>query len=734
MLRKKARSQDKEIIKSESFRNSQESFFKKYFGINNLFAKRLYTFIGTFILVVAILSYNFTPNLGIELGKPSPRTIKANKSISFEDPSKTEEDRNKREIEVEDIYNYDTQVLNGREGVLYQIRYFFQLVKVVQKKESMSEEEKITYLSGLLGGNYSDNVLREALSLDFEENSLLMEKTLSLAKRLMDEKIKPNDIDAKKLEIARIVNEDASLDKVEKDIVISVLQKNLKPTAVFDPIATEKARKQARDETPPHIITITEGQIIINEGDIVDENDILILSKLGLLNPGFNWRVFLYICLINITTFTIFYFYLFRFNKNIFNNIRKLLISSTILVIFTALTKLFTTLASLHLNFWIYFFPILAASMLYSIIFDTRVGIISTLVLAVNFGIASNFDYQLAIIYFLGGIFATFMVSNTSQRSNIMKGGFYSSIFLGFSFLIANIISGDPKVLALYFTMGVLNGVVSAIITIGFLPFIESTFRIITAMGLLELSHTDQPLLKELLINAPGTYNHSILVSHLAESCANAIGADALLVKVAALYHDLGKMKRPEYFYENQINVSNIHDRLNPSMSRNIIANHIKDGVEIAIKNKIPKKVVDLISQHHGNSVITYFYKKQKDMELNRFLSANPDETMEGHFRYPSKKPQTKEAAILMLADSCEAAVRSLEKITPKKIEQMVNEIVKSKINDQQLSEADITIKEINIVKNTLIDGLVSLHHSRISYQEAKDKEVDLKVIGSQRI
>jgi putative nucleotidyltransferase with HDIG domain len=319
------------------------------------------------------------------------------------------------------------------------------------------------------------------------------------------------------------------------------------------------------------------------------------------------------------------------------------------------------------------------------------------------------------------------MVSNVSQRNSIMRGGFFSSLFLAFLFFTANLIGGDFRTIALYTILGVVNGVVSAIITIGLLPFIESSFRIVTAMGLLELSHTDQPLLKELLINAPGTYNHSLLVSHLAESCANAIGADALLVKVAALYHDLGKMKRPEYFYENQLNIENIHNKLNPSMSKNIIANHIKDGVEIAIKNNIPKKVIEVISQHHGNSVITYFYKKQKDMETDRLLSSNTEAIMEGHFRYPAKKPQTREAAILMLADTSEAAVRSIEKITPKKIEQMVKDIVKSKIADEQLSEADITIREINIVKNTLIDGLMSIYHSRISYRDTGLKLVSEK-------
>ncbi|HAX17536.1 MAG TPA: hypothetical protein DCY00_02935 [Actinobacteria bacterium] len=718
MISKKIKEQTKSIVKSENPRENDGSFFSRYFGIKNIFARRLYTFLITFGIVVAILSYNFTPDLGIELGKQSPRTIKANKSISFEDPVMTEEDRNKREIEVADVYEYDTEILNGEEGVLYQIRFFFQLAKIVKKKDTLEIAEKTDYMSALLGGNYEEQLIREAINLDFEKNSTVMEKTLSLAKEIMKENIKPNDIDAKKIEVNRIVNEQEDLSSVEKLIVSGVLIQNLKPTAVFDAAATEKARMQAREETPPHIVTIVEGQTIISEGEIVSENDILILSNLGLLNTGFNWKVFLYICFINLVTFSIFYFYLFKFNKNIFDNIRKLWISSTIIIVFIILIKIFTTLSSLHLNFWVYLFPIMAASMLGSIIFDTRAGIILSIILAVNLGIAANFDYQMALTYFLGGTFSTFLVSNVSQRSSIMRGGFFSSLFLAFLFLITNLISGDFKVIALYFVLGIVNGVISAIITIGLLPFIESSFRIVTAMGLLELSHTDQPLLKELLINAPGTYNHSILVSHLSESCANAIGADALLVKVAALYHDLGKMKRPEYFYENQLNVENIHDRLNPSLSKNIIANHIKDGVEIAIKNKIPKKVVEIISQHHGSSVITYFYKKQKDIELSKLNSSNPEGIMEGHFRYPAKKPKTKEAAILMLADATEAAVRSIDKITPKKIEQMVNDIVKSKIDDEQLSEADITIREVNIVKNTLIDGLIAIYHSRISYQE----------------
>jgi len=722
MFKKKIKNHTREIVNSDDTGNSKSSFFGKYFSFKSSVARRLYIFVLTFAVVVSILSYNFTPNLGIRLGEASPRTVKANKSIEFEDAAKTEEDRNKREIEVEDIYNYDPQVLNGTEGVLYQIRYFFTLAKIISKKDFETAEERVDYFANLIGSDYSEEDLKAALALDFAENNALMNETLNLAKSIMKVNIKPNDVDAKKVETVDLVENDAAVKVEVKHLVVSVLQKNIKPTAIFDPVATEKARKQAREETPPHIIAVNEGQTIINEGDMVNENDILILNKLGLLNTGFNWKVFSYIALINFVVLMLFYSYIYKFNWNIFNNTKKLLITSTIIIIFTALIKLFTTLSSFHLNFWVYLFPMVAASMLCSIIFDTRAGIILSLILAVNFGIAANFDYQLSLIYFLGGIFAAFMVSNVSQRNSIMKGGFFASLFLAFLFFIANLIGGDLKSILLYTVLGIVNGVISAIITIGLLPFIESSFRVVTAMGLLELSHTDQPLLKELLINAPGTYNHSLLVSHLAESCANAIGTNGLLVKVAALYHDLGKMKRPEYFYENQINVENIHNKLNPSMSKNIISNHIKDGVEIAIKNKIPKKVVEIISQHHGNSVITYFYKKQKDMEAEKLPASNPDAIMEGHFRYPARKPQTREAAILMLADTAEAAVRSIEKITPKKIEQMVSDIIKSKIADEQLSEADITIKEINTIKSKLVEGLISIYHSRIPYQDAEMK------------
>jgi len=711
---------NKEFLKNKKSKlEKTRDFISKYFSFRNKVAQRMYIFILTLGMVVALLSYSYAPDIGVELGKPSPRTIKANKNIEFEDVTQTDEDRNKNEAEVADIYVYNIDVLSGEEGALYEIRYFYLLTGVVQKKEDKSFEEKIDYMTNLLNNQYPESIISLALDLSVDDLNMLLTKTQDIAREIMKEEIKPTEVDLAKSKAAELARADEDINSKNLPIITGVLEKNIQPTALFDPVATEKARQEARLNTSPHMVSVLEGQTIVFEGEIINDADILILTKLGLLQTGFNWKVFLYVFFISTVILLLFGFYIYRFNLDIFNNTKKLIINAILIVIFTALIKAFTVLSSIHLNFWNYLFPVMAASLICTILFNARTAMMLTICLGIFAGIATDFDFSLAIAYILGGIFSTYMVSKVSQRSAVMRAGFISSLVLSFLFLTINLIGGGIETIALYTVLGIANGIVCAVIAIGFLPFIESTFNVITAMGLLELSNTDQPLLKELLISAPGTYNHSILVGHLAESAAKSIGADSLLVKVAALYHDLGKMKRPEYFYENQMNIENIHDRLNPSMSRHIISNHIKDGLEMAMKNKIPKRVLDIISQHHGNSIISYFYEKQKDREGAANGISNG---LKEHFRYPAKRPQSKEAAILMLADSTEAAVRSISRITPKKIEQMVSDIFEDKLKDGQLNETNMTIKEINTVKDTLVDGLISIYHSRLSYDEPGPK------------
>ncbi len=710
----------REFTKTENRDEQAGGFFWRYFSFRSKIAQRMYIFVLTLGLVVAVLAYEYSPDIGVELGQPSSRTLKANKAIEFEDARKTEENRNKNEAEVEDIYVYDIDVLSGEEGALYQIKYFYLLTGVVQKKEDKTFEEKVDYLANLFGNQYPGSIISYALGLSFDDINLLMQKTQEIARHIMKEEIKPTEVDFAKGEAIKMVEADKDIKPADIIIVSSVLQQNILSTAIFDPVATEKAREEARLNTSPHTVSILEGQTIVFEGEIVSDDDVLVLTKLGLLQRDFNWSSLLYTLFICTITLFLFGFYIYKFNKVIYNNTKKVFINSLLIVIFTMLVKALTILSSIHLNFWNYLFPLMAASLIGTILFDTRIGIMLTLCLGIFAGIATDFDFSLTVAYMLGGIFSTFMVSNVSQRSEVMRAGFISSLILAFLFLTINLIGGELATISLHTVLGVINGIICSVLAIGLLPFIESTFSVVTAMGLLELSNTNQPLLKELLIAAPGTYNHSLLVGHLSENAAKAIKADSLLVKVAALYHDMGKMKRSEYFYENQQDIENIHDHLNPSMSKNIISNHIKDGIEIARKNKIPRKVLNIISQHHGNSLITYFYEKQKGKDA---LSNGSSNGLKGHFRYPARKPKSREAAILMLADSTEAAVRSIDRVTPKKIEQMVSDIIDDRIKDGQLDQASITLKEINKVKNSLVDGLISIYHSRISYASPESKK-----------
>ena len=252
-----------------------------------------------------------------------------------------------------------------------------------------------------------------------------------------------------------------------------------------------------------------------------------------------------------------------------------------------------------------------------------------------------------------------------------------------------------------------LNGIVTIIITIGSLPLWENLFSILTPIKLLELSNPNHPLLKRLLVEAPGTYHHSLMVGNLSEAAADLIGANSLLVRVGAYYHDIGKLYKPYYFKENQFGMSNPHDLLEPYESAKIILAHVTEGIKLAKEKNLPSEIIEFIDEHHGTTSVAYFYYKAKE---------DDDSVNIEDFRYKGKKPQSKETALVMLADSVEAAVRSIKNPTREKVEEMVNKVVKGKINDAQLDECDITNKDINTIINAFINILLSIYHDRIEY------------------
>ena len=362
--------------------------------------------------------------------------------------------------------------------------------------------------------------------------------------------------------------------------------------------------------------------------------------------------------------------------------------------------------------------PLPAATMLLNIFLGPIVAFIVSFALVIIMTLFYDYNFTVFLALFFMCLTAMYGTRNVMNRKDITKTGLYIGLFNFITIIILHcLFSISSNEIFVLFMLGMLNGIGSAIITVGVLPYMESFFSIVTNIKLLELSDFTQPLLKQMLIDAPGTYHHSIIVGNLAEAAAREIDANPLLTRVGAYYHDIGKIDKADYFVENKSQyTANKHDELNPNLSSLIIISHVKDGINLAKKLKFPKKLVDIIEQHHGDSLISYFYNKAK-ME---YINENLDEKK---YRYPYKKPRSKEAAIIMLADSVEAAMHSEKDFSHPNLKLVVNKIINNKFIDGQLEEAEITLSDLNTISNSFISTLKGIYHNRIVYPEAKKGE-----------
>ncbi len=343
----------------------------------------------------------------------------------------------------------------------------------------------------------------------------------------------------------------------------------------------------------------------------------------------------------------------------------------------------------------------------------------------ISFLISPLFEGKMLIplFAFLGSIAASYHIVSSRQRSAFLKVGVFLGIINMASILCLNLLYGNLlNDLPLRLAMGLAGGLITGILVAGITPIFESLFGFITYIKLLELANLNQPLFQRMIIEAPGTYHHSIIVASLVEAAAEAIGANALLSKVSAYYHDIGKLSKPQYFIENQPGFDNRHDKLSPKMSSLVIISHVKEGCELALEAKLGQPIINIIREHHGTSLVSYFFdkaKKNKDESLRALT--------ESDFRYPGPKPQTREAGLVMLGDVIEASSRTLTNPTPARIRSLVRERIERVYMDGQLDDCELTLKDLNIIAETFTRILTGIFHHRIDYPEAPQKETNGK-------
>jgi len=414
--------------------------------------------------------------------------------------------------------------------------------------------------------------------------------------------------------------------------------------------------------------------------------------------------------------------YLQLFRKNIFQNNRRLALIALLILIqgfFAYITLNMNVAAPVE-----YLILVPAASMLLTIIFDSRVAFYGTVVMALLVaGIRGN-DYSIALASLVAGALSVYTVRDIKNRNQIFRSlGF---IFLGYALSIIALALEryeDVNLVLEQMMFAGANAVISPMLTFGLLIFFERFFKVTTDLTLIELGHFNHPLLRMLSEQAPGTYHHSMTMAGLAEAAAAAVGANEVLARVGAYFHDIGKIEKPGYFVENQKGSRNRHDKLSPRMSSLIIAAHVKDGMALGREYSLPEEVVDFIPQHHGTTRIDYFYNKARKLAESSEDETKIDEIKEQDYRYPGPKPQTKETGILMLSDAIEATARTLDDPSPSKLEYTIDELIKKRFEEGELDECPLTLKDLTKIKAAFLNVLVGIYHSRIKYPPQEKKK-----------
>jgi putative nucleotidyltransferase with HDIG domain len=539
--------------------------------------------------------------------------------------------------------------------------------------------------------------------------------------RLLDQ----NDVHAllERTLIAKLAGDN---DAVSLAYKIGVMQ--IHPNVVFSEAATSQALAAAADEVPRTLGYVQENERVVSKHERITQETKQKLESLRKARaergpasdrPSQILGTILHVVLL-VTLFTI---YLFLFRKAIFHNNRKMALIAFLVLLVGAiayLTREVDVTAPVE-----YLIVVPVASMLLAIVFDSRVGFYGTVIISLLVaGIRGN-DYSIALSSLIAGALAVYTVRDMKNRTQIFRSlGF---IFLGYSLTI--IALGlerfeSTSVVAEQIAYSLVNAVISPVLTYGLLIFLEKSFRVTTDLTLMELAHFNHPLLRLLAEQAPGTYHHSMTIASLAEAGASAVGANEILARVGAYFHDVGKIVKPSYFVENQKGSRNRHDKLAPRMSSLIIGAHVKDGIALAREYHLPEEVIDFIPMHHGTTRMDFFYSKALELAHNDPDETKVDEIKEQDYRYPGPKPQTKETGIMMLADAIEAAVRTIEEPSPQRLEQAIDDLIKKRFEQGELDDCPLTLKDLTKIKSAFLGVLVGVHHTRVRYPEAIRKRM----------
>lgn len=583
-------------------------------------------------------------------------------------------------------------------------------------KNQLSYDEIVIQLQEILSPEITDKiddiVFMHLIQLDEKDRNHGKDVFLKAVTKVLENGVRIENIESAKEEVSAIIKY-STLNTEVKKTLNELIDFAIVENSFFDVEKTMEARNEAASNVEP--VVIRTGDIIVREGQIITNEIYEDLKLVGVLNkeksvlPGIGLALFI-LMIVSLVGYEL--NRLYHREELDQGKILAVILISVIMAVLMKIVSLYTD----QLNHLYLLVPVATGVLLLKMLIYERLSIVFSVVFSFlgsilfNGEISGTLNLEAGIYFFFFQFAGIIFLTNIKDRVTIMKAAFGMAIVNVMTiamYILLSFEKFEAITLTIHVAFGIGAAILSAVLTIGLLPFFETGLGILSDGKLLALANPNQPLLRKLLTEAPGTYHHSVMVANLSEAACEAIGANGLLARVGSYYHDIGKTKKPHYFIENQVAIRNPHDFIEPDKSANIIINHVIDGAEMLRQHKLPREIIDIAEQHHGTSLVSYFYHKAKEKD---------EEVKENDFRYPGPKPSTKEGGIISICDSAEAAVRSLKEPSPEKIEKIVDSIVNNKLMDGQLDDTPLTLEELHTIRETVCEALKGIFHSRIQY------------------
>ena len=669
------------------------------------------------VVVCGLLSVSVVPlALEVREGEVSQTNVRSPRKLTYTSQVRTKAERERAANAVQEVVEIDPSMVQRQRAGLNAL---LQGVSAARNAPGSTPDQRKSQLARLGQPPLEEPSITWLAALDDSRWYMVS----SEAQRLLWDALKDKLPEWRVPEVVRELPLRVSSDQLsenERSLAVDLASRFVAGNLVPNRETTTRLRKEAEEAVAPVQITVEKGETVLREGQVVSAADIEKLDLLGLRNPTTDWRQVGAAAAFSILTMSMLAAYIGAFQPSLATRDRGLGLIALLVIITVLTAKVVLPTRPLL----VYAFPLPAVAMLIATLIDGRLAIVVGALLGVLIGFITGSSFESATLALVTGVVAAGAVWRRERLQVYFVAGLLvalAQMAVVVAFQLAQR-GEDLQTLLMIAAFCIVNGLVSAMLAVGATYVLGRIFGITTTMQLLELANPTQPLLRRLLMEAPGTYHHSIMVGNLGERAAEEVGADPLLVRVGAYYHDIGKLRRPYFFVENQAGGENVHETLEPEVSADIVRAHVRDGVELCEQYGVPPAVRALIPQHHGTRLVSFFYDQAIDA-AGATGQVAPDP---GRFRYPGPRPQSKEGAILMLADSVEAAARASRDHSAEAITVLVEKLVMGRVAEGQLDDCDLTLRDVQRIKDAFRAILIGMYHPRIEYPERAPVQVSL--------